>query len=175
MNAPNPSNPYQAPVSYMHEGAHPNAYGASPYPAPVSDLAIETLRQTRPWVLVVGIMMFIAAGFMLLIGLGMVAVGAFMPENSAGAKPPFNVALLGVFYLPIGGIYVYPAFKLTKYASSISNLVTSRSPADLGLALGHQKSFWKFCGIAALLMIVAYALIAVGAVVFGAMSAMGSH
>ncbi|WP_394844261.1 hypothetical protein LZC95_45310 [Pendulispora brunnea] len=141
----------------------------------MSELALESLRQTRPWVLVISILMFIGAGFMLLAGIGMLVAGAFVPESPSGPKAPIAMSYLGLFYLPLAVLYVFPAFKLSKYAGSISRLVASRSLSDLELSLGHQKSFWKFCGIAALLMIVVYALVAVAIVVAGAMSVMKAH
>jgi hypothetical protein len=46
---------------------------------------------------------------------------------------------------------------------------------DLEAALRQQKSFWKFAGIAALVLMVLYAVIIVGAVIVGVAAASLSH
>jgi len=174
MNIPNQS-PYQPPAAYVSERIYPNAYGAPAVQGGVSDLAVESLRQTRPWVRVIAILMVVGAGFMLLAGVAMVMAGAFLPEGPGASKSPFPMALLGFVYLPLSALYLYPAFKLFKYSGSISRLLESRASADLEVALGHQKSFWKFSGIAALVMLAVYAVGFVGAIAYGVISSLGSH
>jgi hypothetical protein len=159
-------NPYSPP------GVSPDAYPVAtqpPYPfAPpassgaVSDAAVELLRKTRPWVLLLSVLSFVGGGLMILMALGAVAVATLSRE----AKP---AAMLGVFYLPLALLYVYPALKLRSYGAAIARLTSSRAGVDLEDALGHQKSFWKYCGIASVVLIALYALglaflITVGAV-----------
>jgi hypothetical protein len=141
--------------------------------APVSELAVEMLRQTRPWVMFMGVLCFIGSAFMLLAGVGMAIAGAV----AAGAsKNPF-AAMIGFVYIPLAFLYIYPGFKLVKYASAIGRLVEARASADLEEALLQQKSFWKFSGISAIVMFVLYfvffiVMIAVG--VSGVMKGFGT-
>jgi len=78
---------------------------------------------------------------------------------------------LGLVYLPLAALYVYPGIKLFKYGSAIGRLMASREPADLELALEQQKSFWKFSGISALVMVVLYVVILGVAMIGGIMAA----
>jgi hypothetical protein len=162
-------NPYSPPAAVP---PYPDAavYGAPPgLPAgAVTDLAVDMLRQTRPWVILLSIMSFLGAGFMLLAGLLMVGVGLM----ASGPEKAIQAAL-GAFYIPFGAIYVYPGIKMWMYGSAIGRLLTSRSPGDLEAALKQQKHFWKFCGIAAIVMVVAYFLIFIGAMVWGVATGLG--
>jgi hypothetical protein len=78
---------------------------------------------------------------------------------------------LGLIYLPLAAIYVYPGIKLWSFAGAISRLLASRMVSDLENALAQQKSFWKFSGISAIALMVLYLFIIAGAVVYGVMQA----
>jgi hypothetical protein len=144
-------NPYSPPGSpplpYAQYSPAPVTDGGGA--AGVSDAAVEMLRQTRPWAMLFSVLSFLGSGFMLLASLGMMVFGA---TSGAGLR---SVAF-GLFYVPFAGLYVYPGVKLWAYGSSIARLVATRSQADLESALGQQKSFWKYSGIAAVVMIVVY-------------------
>jgi hypothetical protein len=140
-------------------------------PAPggmVSEQSIEMLRQTRPWVMLIGVLCFIGSAFMLLGGLAVIAMGALA---SAGAKSAAPMAL-GLVYIPLSGLYIYPGLKLTKYGSVIGRLLQSRASADLDAALEQQKSFWKFAGISTIVMIILYILFFIGMMAVGVGTAM---
>jgi hypothetical protein len=140
-------------------------------PAPggmVSEQSIEMLRQTRPWVMLMGVLCFIGSAFMLLGGLGMLAMGAIATATAKSAAP----MAVGVIYIPLSGLYIYPGLKLTKYAGAIGRLLQSRAVPDLDAALEQQKSFWKFAGITTVVMIVLYIFIIIAAMAVGVGSAM---
>jgi hypothetical protein len=130
----------------------------------VTDLAIEMLQKTRPWVMFLSILSFILSAFMLLAGLLMVGVGMMA---SGGSAEKGMQAMIGVIYLPLSALYIYPAIKMWMYGSAIGRLVASRSTADLEEALGQQKSFWKFAGISAIVMIGFYIVFFIGAIIWG--------
>lgn len=167
----NPYSPPAAPQAYLDS---PPGYGApapSPGPGAVSDLAIELLRQTRPWVMFLSILSFIGCAFMLLAGVLMIGVG-LLAAGTGGVEKGAQ-AMLGAVYLPMAALYVYPGIKMWSYGSAIGRLVASRSMADLESALGQQKSFWKFGGIAAIVVIALYIVIFIGALAWGVMAGMG--
>jgi hypothetical protein len=164
-------NPYSPPA------ASPAPYpGVSPpYEAPstagaVSDLAVEMLRQTRPWVMFLAILSFIACALMIVMGLLMTGIGLMAP-GPAGAKG--IQAMVGIVYLPFGFLYIYPGIKMWMYGSAIGRLVATRAPGDLEAALLQQKSFWKFSGIAAIVMVGLYILIFIGAIAVGIATGLG--
>jgi hypothetical protein len=118
--------------------------------ASVTDSMIQSMRQTRPWVMLFAVLIFISLGFMVLGAIGMMVGGAFMPQTEGG--PPLMV--MAVIYLVMALLYFFPALFLVRYAGAIGRLTSSRAAGDLEAALAHQKSFWKFVGIVTLVAIV---------------------
>ncbi|HEY4012432.1 MAG TPA: DUF5362 family protein [Polyangiaceae bacterium] len=161
-------NPYSPPglSADIYPGAPP-AYAAPPNGA-VSEAAVELLRQTRPWVVLLSIVAFIGSAAMVLIAIFMAGVAAFGP----GAKG--SMALLGLLYLPLGLLYIYPGVKLWSYGAAISRLAASRSVADLEDALAQQKSFWKFSGVASIVLFVVYAIAIIAAIAVGVATGLGA-
>ncbi|MCL2779706.1 MAG: DUF5362 family protein [Polyangiaceae bacterium] len=118
---------------------------------------MQLLLQTRPWVRFLSVLAFIASAFMLLAGvLGLVGGLAGMAAvNAMGHKGvPSGFAFLSLLYIPFAFLAIYPGMKLWAYGSAISRLALSRSPQDLEAAIGHQKSYWKFAGIMAIVVII---------------------
>ncbi len=147
---------------------------ARPYPtegrAGVSDVSVDLLRQTKPWVQLIGVLTLVGAAFMALGGVSMVALSAIAPRGSGPAT-----AALGLVYLPLAVVYIYPGIKLWKYGASINRLVASRDAADLEVALGEQKSFWKFCGILAIVLVILYVVMFVGMMAVGVIAGASRH
>lgn len=118
---------------------------------------IQLLIQTRPWVRLIAILLFIGSALMGIGGLFMMAGGAL----GGGAGRGGFMAGLGFVYVLFSAFYVYPGICLIRYASSITDAETTGQMSRVVEAILHQKKFWRFCGIVAVLIIVVYALIAV--------------
>jgi hypothetical protein len=129
----------------------------------VSDRVVELMRQTRPWVIFLAILGFIGAGFMVLGGLVFVAGAAMGGTGEKG----FPMAGLGVVYVVLAALYVWPSVLLLRYGMSIGKLVQEPRMEQLATSVGHQKSFWKLVGIMAAVMLALYPIIIVAAVVWG--------
>jgi hypothetical protein len=160
-------NPYLPPSDVS--GLPPYHAGPSDGRAGVTEMSVEMLRQTKPWVMVISVLMFLGAGFMLLASLLMMAGAAFSPSGSG------VTAAVAVIYVPMAVLYIYPAVKLWKYGGAINRLVLNRDTSDLEGALEQQKSFWKFSGITALIFIILYIVIFVIAMAVGVMGAAMRH
>jgi hypothetical protein len=107
-------------------------------------------------------MTFIGSAFLFLGGLASIVLGAI---GGGGGLP---TTLLGVVYVPMAFLYVYPGLKLWQYGRAIGRLMTNRTSEDLEAALAQQKSFWKFAGITTIVLMVVYALLMVVIGVFAA-------
>jgi hypothetical protein len=145
MNTPNPFAPPSANLN-----APPANAGSTFDAVPPSVIAI--LGATRPWLrLMLGL---IVTGMVLV---GMLVVGwSFLGGYGAGraalsfaAIPP--LLLVMSFYLP-------PAFYLHRCAEGIRRLQAGGGVPALEDTLRSQKSFWKYLGILALVLIAIYAL-----------------
>ena len=125
----------------------------------VSAGTVQALNETRPWVKLISVVGMIGIGLMLLGGIPFLAMSAFAASRVAGGggAPEMGViAMLGIFYLAIALLYVYPIIKLSKYSRAIRRLSQSGAVSDLEDALTQQKSFWKFVGILMLIVLVIY-------------------
>ncbi len=99
--------------------------------------------------LLFSILLFIVAGFIVLGAIGFLVLGAKL----MGGRIGIGLMIAVILYLGMGALYAVPALFLGKYSSSIGKLAQSGSSADLEAALEAQRSFWKFAGIVALVII----------------------
>ncbi len=129
----------------------------------VTEEMVSALRGTKGWVLMVGILMFIGAAFMVIGAIGMILGGAMMGESAKG-MPQGMFAGMGVVYLLMALLYIFPATYLVKYSSAIGRLVSDGRAADMEAALNQQRKFWKFVGVLALIGIVLMVLGIVAAI-----------
>ncbi|MEM9236253.1 MAG: DUF5362 family protein [Verrucomicrobiota bacterium] len=157
---------------YATAGTDPAHQGSS---SAISAGVLRALAGTKPWVRFCSIIGFIASGLMILAGLFMMVGGGLLAASAESGAFPFSgfPMVMGLIYIVFSIIYLFPSFKLWKYASSIANLLNSNSTMDLETALDAQRSFWKFVGILLAIIIGIYILIfglAMIAGVFGALS-----
>jgi hypothetical protein len=133
------------------------APGVLAYAAPsmagvtLTPVGLEMLRQTKPWVRLIAILIYVSVGLYVLGGVGMLL--------AAVAGRTGEMAGMALIYVVVAGLYLPPAVFLGRYASSIGALAASLRPDDLTAALAAQKSFWKYVGIAAVVVLVFVVLI----------------
>jgi len=159
------SNPYTAPSA--------NLFTSSTDQASLG--AINQLQRTKPWVRFLGVIMWIVVAFMMIGAVGMSLGTAVMTEAFNKTNPGMGDMVakgLAAFYVIFGLLYIYPTLKIWKYGTCIGKLVKSGSNTDLESALEQQRKFWKFVGIAVILMIILYIVFAVimGVVMFSAVA-----
>lgn len=99
------------------------------------------LAGTKPWVRLLSIVGFIAAGFMIVVGV----LGAVF-GTTFGDMPPGMSAVFLIYPL-MGVLYLVPSLYLFRYASRIDDYIRGGEDVQLELALGAQRSFWRFMGI----------------------------
>jgi hypothetical protein len=145
--------------------------GESHYATPNADLTAGTgaiadilkpLSDTKPWVRLCSVLGFVFTVFMLLIGLAAIVGGFSLDQVSA--SPGMPIGGLGFFYVVMAFFYFLPSLYLFKYANAIASAEISHSAADIAIAAGYQKSFWKFVGIFALIMTIVM-VIGIGAAI----------
>lgn len=140
-------------------------------PQTITTAVIEPLRATKGWARFLSILGFIVSGFMILAGLAMMlGMGAMVAGlgGSVGTQETVMLVVMGGVYILFALLYLIPSMWLFRYASRIGDLLQSQSEIDLIAALHAQKSFWKFVGIMAAIVMGIYAVIIVIAII-GAM------
>lgn len=133
----------------------------------ITETMLVQLRGTRPWALLVAVVLIILAVFMLLGTAGIILAGVAMSmagEAATAGAPMAIFLVIGVFY-GVGAItYMLMGIYLAKYSSAISTAVMSGHAQDMTQALEQQRKFWKVAGIVTLLMMV-FTVIWIGALI----------
>lgn len=134
------------------------------------------LGQTQPWVRLMSVLLFIGAGFMVLGGAAMLIVGV-VGAIAGGLGDGFSGATgigMGAMYLIMAFMYLPPGLYLHRYANACGEVKNGAGASSIESALLHQKAFWRFIGIMAIVLMVAWPvfMIIVGLVAF--LSASGS-
>ena len=124
-------------------------------PMAMTGRAIELLGDTRPWVLIMAIMMFLWVGLMFLVGVALLIMPALL-GGRRGTGPTGPLILIGLLYLALGAIFAALPIYLTRYYSHIGNLKRLRRPVDLEQALDSQRVYWKYLAISSLVLIGLY-------------------
>jgi Family of unknown function (DUF5362) len=136
----------------------------------ITDSMIDSLRSTKPWTKLLSILGFVSVGLMVLFGIALMFFSNMFAHQRSGPS-----AFMGFLYILLSALYFMPAFYLFKYSSSLGNFLISNGPADLESALSHQKSFWKFTGILALIGMVLAVLGIAAAIVIPMVARIGAH
>ncbi|HEU0200531.1 MAG TPA: DUF5362 family protein [Burkholderiaceae bacterium] len=138
------ANPYAPPQSSVADVA--------PAGGAITEEMLAAMRGTKPWVLLIGILLFISAAFLVLGAVAMFAGSAVM---GAGAGAPRGM-MFGVSALYLVGMVIYIALGvyLVKYSSAIGRLLAGGHTVDLEDALHQQRKFWKLAGILAVIALV---------------------
>lgn len=117
---------------------------------------IEALDQTKPWVRFLSILGFVGVALMVAGSLFFMVAGGIMAQRGPLAGQGL---VLGMVYLVMALVYFFPVLFLFRYASAIASIRGGDEVAGVERALHAQKSFWRFVGILALIVLVLYVLI----------------
>jgi hypothetical protein len=139
------------------EGNEMSTYeGSNPYASPAQSVSAGTetfsetarlLGETRPWLLLFGVLAFIGAAFLGLYTLLSIPMAIMMPQPVLGL-------LIGLFLAAGTAIYVLIGVFLLRFASAAGSFRRQPEIATLNSAMRAQKSFWKTMGIMFLVSLV---------------------
>ena len=153
--------PYRPPRADLSQRPSPAASAA------ITRNMIDSLMKTRPWVLLIGIVMIVGCVFMVFGGLAMFALGNVAGFGAEGLGPMAGAGV-GAAYLVLAVLYFFPALYLVRYAGAIKRIGPA-NPAAMEEALARQASFWRLVGILTTVLIglyvVAIAVVAAIAVI----------
>ena len=139
------NNQYQPPRSNVADMNVSNASG-------ITNNMIEAMRGTKPWVLLIGIVLIVSAVFMVMGTIGIFVAGTV---GLAQQGPEAGAMLgMGVAYALMSVVYIMMGVYLFKYHSAIGRLLQSISVVDMEEALNSQRKFWKMAGVITAIMLV---------------------
>lgn len=136
----------------------------------VSETMLDALRKTKPWVTFLAVLGFIFCGLIALLAILMFTVGGTVNHfpHQPGTPSIFGPAFaagFGILYLVMAVfMYLLPCLLLIRYSTAIGRIAQTGQTA-MEEALLKQKSFWKYVGILAIVMLALYVVIIIGAVV----------
>ncbi len=127
----------------------------------ITALMGQYAAQMKPWVRLMSVLSYIGAIFMFVVGAIIALVGSMAGSLAGGGSEEFGArglgmiggALLGGIYAAMGLIYLPPAIFLGRTASAIGRIQADQTTGFEDM-LKSQKSFWRYVGILALVMIV---------------------
>jgi hypothetical protein len=128
----------------------------------VSSLAIEMLRQTKPWVRFVSVMLFVNCGLIVLAAMFVMLAGVAGGSVGGGRGMAMGAGVglfVALFYAVIGLIPLFMGIYLSRYANNIKALLDSSQGVYLEKALEAQKAFWRLVGIVLLVTVCIYGVI----------------
>ena len=126
------------------------------------------LLTSAKWAKFLCIMGSIGVVFMVIGAISMFALGTFM--NSAIPNSGFG-AVMGLVYLVVAALYVYPLMKGFQFANGVKAACLSNNENELARGFDGLRSLLTFMGILTIIMLVIYVLIFFIAIIAGAAAA----
>ncbi|WP_417611817.1 hypothetical protein [Owenweeksia hongkongensis] len=127
-----------------------------------TDYVRQMLSTTAKWAKFLGIIGFIACGFVILAALSMFTLGNTLSEIPNMPAAFLTGGVLGTIYLFAAALYFFPSRYLYQFAEKLNLALQSEDETQLILALDKNKSFFKFVGITAIVVIGLYILMFFG-------------
>ncbi len=131
----------------------------------------RNLHSAGKWSQFLAILGFIGTGFMVLAGITMSTVMAFIPGDEDIF--PFPMALLGFLYIILAGVYFLPVFYLFRFSNSIKQAVALKKQDQLSVAFNNLRAHYKTFGIIMIVLMCLYPILIIGFVLFGFLSGFG--
>lgn len=116
-------------------------------------------------------------GMALIVIFGIFLLGAGTLASSMFSDMPFGAVAMGVLYLVIAALYIYPIMKGFQFASGAKAACLSDDENELARGIKGLSSLTQFLGIITIIFLVIYAFVILFALIgvgFAALGAMNS-
>lgn len=105
-----------------------------------------SLLSSMKWIQFFLILGCFAVGMLLIVALGMLIGSSLFPFGSAG-MPPLVLVGMGLLYLLISALYIYPIMKGFKLIDHTRKALRAGTNADFEASADDFHAIMKFCGI----------------------------
>jgi len=122
----------------------------------------DDLLCSAKWMKFLCIIGCIGVALMLILGLAMFFVGA----SIGGGNTPLGAGM-GFLYLILAAIYIYPIIKGFQFANGTKAACLTDNEAQLARGFSGLSAMLKFFGIITIIILILYAIVFVGAMIFG--------
>ena len=127
----------------------------------------DDLLTTAKWMKFLCIIGCIGAAIMVIIGIAMVALGTTIGGLAGSAGSTVGGAFLGVLYLAMSALYIYPIIKGFQFANGTKAACLTDNEYELARGFAGLRDLLRFMGILAIVCIVIYVLIFFGMFIVG--------
>ncbi|WP_334058423.1 DUF5362 family protein [Polaribacter sp. P097] len=125
------------------------------------------LKETAGWAFFLAILGIIGIAFMLIVGLASFFALDAMPEATQ-AQLPFDMGLaMGIFYLVMALLYIFPVYYLFQFSNKLKKALASKNDEVLANAFEMLKSHYKYIGVL-FIIVISLNILSVIAVALGA-------
>ena len=125
----------------------------------LTNRSMAYFSETRKWAKFLAVLLFIGAGFMVLVSIIFLFTGSLF-NSMGGQENPFTIAgpFFGVAMVAFSALYFIPAYFLLQFSNHMKHALREQDSGKLEFSLKNLKSHYKFIGILAIILIVGYML-----------------
>ena len=135
----------------------------------VSPKMKESLLSSMNWIQFFVILCCFAVVILTIIAIVMLAMSSFFPVENPDMSPLIMLCM-GLLYLVVGVVYVYPIVKGFKLIDHTRKALRAGTNSDFEASADDLHSILKYCGWITIISFVLYIIFMIAIVVFAAMS-----
>ena len=135
----------------------------------VSPKMKESLLSSMKWIQFFVILSCVGMGILVIIAIVMLAMSSFFPVENPDMSPLIMLCM-GLIYLVVGVVYVYPIVKGFKLIDHTRKALRAGTNSDFEASADDLHSIMKYCGWITIISFVLYIIFMIAIVVFAAMS-----
>ena len=113
-------------------------------------------------------------GVVIIVIFAIFLLGAGSVASAMFSDMPYGAVAMGVLYLIIAALYIYPLIKGFQFANGAKAACLSNDENELARGIKGLSSLTKFCGILTIICLVIYALVILFALIGVGFAAMNS-
>ncbi|MCA0382767.1 MAG: DUF5362 domain-containing protein [Bacteroidetes bacterium] len=141
--------------------------------SPLFDVQIDEtsksyLIEIAKWSKFFGILGYILAALLLLVGFFIVFVGAGL--SSAFDDLGVSGSFLGIFYIIIAALYFYPSYKMVQFAKHMPAGLYNQQQDLVTEAFANLKAVYRYFGIITIVVLGLYVLAFIGGLMFASLA-----
>jgi len=141
--------------------------------SPLFDVQIDEtsksyLIEIAKWSKFFGILGYILAALLLLVGFFIVFAGAGL--SSAFDDLGVSGSFLGIFYIIIAALYFYPSYKMVQFAKHMPAGLYNQQQDLVTEAFANLKAVYRYFGIITIVVLGLYVLAFIGGLMFASLA-----
>jgi hypothetical protein len=118
----------------------------------LTDNSLILMAEIVKWAKFLAICSFVGVGIMVLLGVGMILL------QFESLKVGLQVLVMGVFYIGMAVLYLFPALYLYRFATACGEAIEKFNDDTLEEGIENLKSLFRFTGILTIIILSLYAV-----------------